>query len=110
MSREKRSCVMRQPVFFFCTRVIKAKISYIDSTIPPFPKSEFSSLYHHLCVHSPIGFLMTWLKTKTCFGSSSRLEINIMQPSPCNLYPLTPHFYIVKLGLTGVYIIFLFLL
>ena len=26
------------------------------------------------------------------------------------LYPLTPHFYIVKLGLTGVYIIFLFLL
>ena len=30
--------------------------------------------------------------------------------SPCGLYPLTPHFYIVKLGFTGVYIIFLFLL
>ena len=29
---------------------------------------------------------------------------------PCNVYPLTPHFYIVKLGFTGVYIIFLFLL
>ena len=28
----------------------------------------------------------------------------------CVLYPLTPHFYIVKLGFTGVYIIFLFLL
>ena len=27
---------------------------------------------------------------------------------PCDLYPLTPHFYIVKLGFTGVYIIFLF--
>ena len=26
------------------------------------------------------------------------------------LYPLTPHFYIVKLGFTGVYIIFVFLL
>ena len=25
----------------------------------------------------------------------------------CNVYPLTPHFYIVKLGFTGVYIIFL---
>ena len=29
---------------------------------------------------------------------------------PCDLYPLTPHFYIVKLGFTGVYIIFLILL
>ena len=26
---------------------------------------------------------------------------------PCDLYPLTPHFYIVKLGFTGVYIFFL---
>ena len=34
----------------------------------------------------------------------------IMQTSPCNEYPLTPHFYIVKLGFTGVYIFFLFLL
>ena len=29
---------------------------------------------------------------------------------PLDLYPLAPHFYIVKLGFTGVYIIFLFLL
>ena len=28
-----------------------------------------------------------------------------MITSPCNVYPLTPHFYIVKLGFTGVYII-----
>ena len=34
----------------------------------------------------------------------------IMITYPCNLYPLTPHFYIVKLGFTGVYNIFLFLL
>ena len=33
-----------------------------------------------------------------------------MLTSPCNEYALTPHFYIVKLGFTGVYIIFLFLL
>ena len=33
-----------------------------------------------------------------------------MQTYPCNLHPLTPHFYIVKLGFTGVYISFLFLL
>ena len=36
--------------------------------------------------------------------------LGIMQTSPCNEYPLTPHFYIVKLGFTGVYIFFLFLL
>ena len=36
--------------------------------------------------------------------------LTIMQTSPCNEYPLTPHFYIVKLGFTGVYIYFLFLL
>ena len=29
---------------------------------------------------------------------------------PCDLLPRAPHFYIVKLGFTGVYIIFLFLL
>ena len=35
---------------------------------------------------------------------------HIMKTSPCNVYPLTPHFYIFKLGFKGVYIIFLFLL
>ena len=35
---------------------------------------------------------------------------NITKTSPCNEYPLTPHFYIVKLGFTWVYNIFLFLL
>ena len=34
----------------------------------------------------------------------------IMQTCPCNFDPLTPHFYIVKLGFTRVCIIFLFLL
>ena len=38
------------------------------------------------------------------------ITLPIMITSPCNEYPLTPHFYIVKLGFTGVYIIFLFLL
>ena len=28
----------------------------------------------------------------------------------CNVYPLKPHFYIVKMGNTGVYLFFLFLL
>ena len=33
----------------------------------------------------------------------------IMQTCPCNEHPLTPHFYIVNLGCTGVYIIFSFI-
>ena len=32
----------------------------------------------------------------------------ITKTSPCDEDPLTPHFYIVKLGFTGVCIIFLF--
>ena len=34
----------------------------------------------------------------------------IMITCSCNVHPRTPHFYVVKLGFTGVYIIFLFLL
>ena len=34
--------------------------------------------------------------------------VGITKTSPCNEDPLTPHFYIVKLGFTGVNIIFLF--
>ena len=30
--------------------------------------------------------------------------LHIMQTCPCNEHPITPHFYIVKLGFTGVYI------
>ena len=35
---------------------------------------------------------------------------NIKKTCPCNVYPLEPHFYIVKLGYAGVYLSFLFLL
>ena len=31
----------------------------------------------------------------------------IMNTCPCDVDPLTPHFYIVKLGFTGVFIFFL---
>ena len=36
--------------------------------------------------------------------------LNIKKTCPCNVYPLEPHFYISKLGYTGVYLFFLFLL
>ena len=37
-------------------------------------------------------------------------RISTIRACPCDLYPLALHFYIVSLGFTGVYIIFLFLL
>ena len=41
-------------------------------------------------------------------GSSGGVftDWGIMQICPCIVHPLTPHFYIVELGFTGVYIIF----
>ena len=43
-------------------------------------------------------------------GSSGGVvtDCDIMQTCPCIVHPLTPHFYIVELGFTGVYIFFLF--
>ena len=45
----------------------------------------------------------------TCTIKSKRLplETNITKTRLYNIDPLEPHFYIVKLGFTGVYIIFL---
>ena len=43
-------------------------------------------------------------------GGRLMLKKTSRKTSPCNEDPLTPHFYMVKLGFTGVYIIFLFLL
>ena len=56
-----------------------------------------------------IGFLMKE-KAKLSlnyYQISSNMHL-ITQTRLYNIIPLTPHFYIVKLGSTGVYIIFLF--
>ena len=38
------------------------------------------------------------------------ISVNIRKTCPCNIYPLKPHFYIVKLGYAEVNLFFLFLL
>ena len=40
-------------------------------------------------------------------NESEETEINITKTCLYNVDPVKPHFYIVKLGFTGVYIIFL---
>ena len=71
------------------------------------PEDRFSHNEAHmvstLCCRSHIAAKMP-MKNK----SQNCKEQNITKTSPCN-DPLTRHFYIVKLGFTGVYIIFLFL-
>ena len=53
-----------------------------------------------------VGPMVLWLLYARCKSGVTF----ITKTSLCNEDPLTPHFYIVKLGFTGVYIIFLFLL
>ena len=45
--------------------------------------------------------------TTVCYSGK---QVFITKTCPCNVYPLKPHFYIVKLGFAGVYLLFLFLL
>ena len=52
-------------------------------------------------------FLMTRLICNVVPRCSLSVSSNIMITCPCDSHPLTPHFYIVKLGFTGVYIFFL---
>ena len=47
-----------------------------------------------------------WIKGDT---SVVVLIVFIMKTCPCNVYPLIPHFHIVKVGYAGVYLFFLFL-
>ena len=44
------------------------------------------------------------------YNSVSGVLKTIRKTCPCNVYPLEPHFYIVKLGFAEVYLFFLFLL
>ena len=48
--------------------------------------------------------------SNVCKQFGLRSGQTIMPTSPCDVYPLTPHFYIVKLGFTWVYFFSLFLL
>ena len=50
--------------------------------------------------------LLHYLPLIQQFLDNQQLE-NIMKTYLYNFYPLKPHFYMVKLGFTGVYIIFL---
>ena len=78
----------------------------------------FTALKNRCMLHGPV-FVMILL-AHTIMEESNKIDFtnkqqrepqqNITKTSPCNEYPLTSHFYIVKFGFTGVYIIFFVLL
>ena len=53
--------------------------------------------------------LVTFRNEGTCIRNLF-VHFDVRITRTCDLHPLTPKFYRVKLGFTGVYIIFLFLL
>ena len=61
-------------------------------------------LLRHITTLTSIQARIIFFKGISCFA------LFITKTSPCNEDALTPHFYIVKLGLTGLFTIFLFLL
>ena len=58
------------------------------------------------------GFIM--IGHQISFEMTRRLQFvfieDIRKTCPCNVYPLEPHIYIVKVGFAGVHLFFLFLL
>ena len=66
-------------------------------------------IFEHAKTKTRISFVIT-AKLISAFVFATWIVQHIMLTCPCSEYPLTPHFYIAKLGFTGVYIFFLFLL
>ena len=102
------SAVTRQISFIF--RVSWRPSSFSDVV---FSILQRVALYSHVMIHAIhcircICCIFTPVYTVNCILYMYTSVIT--KTSPCNEHPLTPHFYIVKLGFTGVYIFFLFLL
>ena len=104
------SCCIRNPTTFIGKNKEANQLylcfRYTDSTIPVLHKSEISS-FLPFSVTAKMGLCRTWSESKinlfSCIGS-------ITKTCPCNVYALEPHYYIAKLGYTGVNLFFLFLL
>ena len=90
--------------------VLMEGINYCNNYIQNIPKIDFLFCINeqHIRVLIITCRIVESLFLKSLYDPSPFSYI--MLTRPCNVYPLTPHFYIVKLGFTGVYIILLFLL
>ena len=73
-------------------------------------KIEVLHLRERWCSVAPENVTNITFSGSITFSVVTYVHLFIMITSPCNVYPLTSHFYIVKVEFTGVFIIFLFLL
>ena len=80
---------------FVCVRVFNNNFGHGNSEWQPFEKEQ--TINSICCLNICVFVISTF-----CF--ECRTSVHIRITCPCNVYPLTPHFYIVKLGFAGVYI------
>ena len=74
-----------------------------------FAKDSFSAdVSVYMRNHKSVPFRMQFDNCEVSFIYTQLRFLYTTKTSPFNEDPLTPHFYIVKLGFTGVYIIFIF--
>ena len=89
--------------FGLITNVVLSGLSVIPNII--LIHSNFSN-YHLYLEIEPLHTILQ----ADCQKLFQENYISIRKTCPCKVYPLKPHFYIVKLGYAGVYLFFLFLL
>ena len=97
MLTDNLSSVVRKPDVCLCENKGADQLSAFVFTTP------IVQFLFFVKVAAQAGLCQTWSKTP-------KYGFLIRKTCPCNLYPLIPHFYIAKLGYTGVYLFFLFLL
>ena len=94
-----------------CTIVAKTKaLMSCAVTAPLFSQRQFSYDAAHILYCIEYCSYTLRIVSDFVYGQLLLLLPLITKTSPCNVYPLEPHFYIAKLGYTGVHLFFLFLL
>ena len=110
-NRAQITSVTSKSFYFFITMRLKRK----DLTSSERFDNGMSHIYQAVSICWKTSTMFgRYIWTKYIWGFKNAInnlkQQFIMKTSPCYVYPLEPHFYIVKLGFAGVYLFFLFLL
>ena len=114
LDKDHLSRVMRKPAFSYGKTKTQISFAVTAKLISAFVFStRIVQSLHFLYTKFPAPSHLVWLYSLVCVrpGRKSRRPVfsqrgsfnHIMLKCPCNIDPLTPHFYIVKLEFTGVY-------
>ena len=89
------------------TKLLCYDLTWVRNDRLPCNTSVFTGLNH---LQQSLTYRMPQTMNKYMYTYVILVGCSIRITCPCIEHPLTPHFYIVKLGFTRVYIFFLFLL